>query len=193
MAGDATQRIDSALLEKFREGLRQRAAHPTRLIAIAFLRQGFVSFLLLFVVLPLVTGRPVFGETLTGRKAVILGSAVLIMASLSAFLNYRGTRDTLSVGLNEHQNLLTVDWSRWAGNGWLRRTFGMGAMITAAIGLPIGALQAVTLPITDLPSGSRSLMVFIFVGLTALWAFPMAFGIRWLVLREYRSLTPASR
>jgi len=162
------------------------------MIATTFVRQGMVAFLLLFLVLPLVMGQPLFGGTLTGRKVLTLGTPVMVMASVSAFLAYGGTRDTLTVGLSEHQRLLVADWKRWAGIGWLARTIGMGGLITAGVGLPIGLLQALTAPVADLPSGSRVLMFLLFIGLTALWAFPMAFGIRWYVLRDYRSLTPSS-
>jgi hypothetical protein len=51
MATPTTPEIDPNLLEEFRQRLHERARHPRRLIATAFLRQGMVAFLLLFLVL----------------------------------------------------------------------------------------------------------------------------------------------
>jgi hypothetical protein len=181
--------IDVQLLEQFRERIRERSKHPFRLIATAFLRQGIVAFLLWFVLLPLVNGDRPFGSDFSNRKVLFLGLAVLVMATTSAFLAYRSTRDTLRLDPRVHQELLMADWTRWAGTGWLKRTVGMGAILTSGVGVPIGLLMAVTLSPAELPGGSRSLMALSFLGLTALWAFPMAFFIRWYVGRDYRAMT----
>jgi len=192
MATRPIPEVDPKLLREFRLRLQERSRHPRRLIATAFIRQGIVAVLVLFLVLPLVIGQPLFDGTLTGRMVLILGTAVVAMASLAAFLTYRRTRDTLAIGLAEHQRLLEADWKRWASAGWVGRTIMMGGLITAGVGLPIGILVAVTLPVGELPFGSRVLMFFLFVVLTALWAFPTAFAIRWYALRDYKTLAPSS-
>ena len=193
MAPHTRPQVDPHQLEEFRDRLRQRAKHPMRLVLSVFLRHGLVAFVLLFLILPILDGREPFGDTFTARTALIRGMAAVLMAAFSTFLAYRSARDTLRVSSEEHEQLLLADWRRWTGMGWMRRTLTIGAAITAGVGLPVGLLMALTFPSAELFAGSRPLTLLTFVGLTAVWAVPMAFGIRWFALRDYRSLAAPAR
>jgi hypothetical protein len=72
------------------------------------------------------------------------------------------------------------------GPDWLRQTLNTGMIITAVVGLAVGAVVTVTAPAKEVPSAGRLVILPLFIGMTALWAFPMAFFIRWLSIRSIR-------
>jgi hypothetical protein len=69
--------------------------------------------------------------------------------------------------------------------GWVGRVIRQGALMAAGIGLPVGTILAMGLPVEELPAGSRLLAVAGFALLTAGWTLPAAFGLRWLSLMTH--------
>jgi hypothetical protein len=61
-----------------------------------------------------------------------------------------------------------------------------GRKLTLGVGMPVGLLAAFLAPANALPSGGRLVVLPMFVGMTALWAIPMGFVIRWLTVRSLR-------
>ena len=119
-----------------------------------------------------------------GRLAVIVALAVL-----GTTLRYRNTRALLSAEPSLLEEQANQNWRYVAGQGWLVRTLATGLLFTLVGGLLIGLLLAFDTPISELPGQSRALMVLAFTGMTAAWAFPAAFLMRWALVRSLRKLT----
>jgi hypothetical protein len=186
MNGDASLQVDEARLEEFRQTLRRNSSGRT--LARHFVRQLGIGCVLFFVVLPILGGRLPARDDFTGQGAVIRVTVVLVVALLSTGISHRRLRGTLRTEITEHQRLLQQKWDRCTGPRWRFRVLRWGLLMTAGVGLPVGLLMSFIMPTVDLPGGSRVLMLVSFLGMTALWAIPMAFGIRWGVVRRYRAL-----
>ncbi len=178
--------IDEAQLEECRNTLWQRSRARGRWLTLLFLRQLLIGLLLFFLILPLVAGHLPARADVTGRNLVVRLMGALVLALFSTGIAYRQVGQTLQLSVLEHRKRLEQDWAKWGGPQWLRHTLRTGLLVTLGVGIPIGLLVAATSPLSDLPAGSRPLTLPYFLGLTALWAFPFAFGLRWLTLWQYR-------
>lgn len=172
--------IDEARLEAFRSRRRGLAA--------SVLGPLVAYLVFIFLVLPLLDGRLPASSDLSGRRLVVGLIGAGLLALLSGAVAFRMRRDTLRMSLADHRRALEQDWAKWVGPHWRRRVFRAGFLMTLGVGIPIGLLLALTSAPSELPAGSQPLMLLLFVGLTALWAFPFALGLRWQVLRGYRDL-----
>jgi len=99
---------------------------------------------------------------------------------------YRRSRKRVDQGVGPLTAEIQRKWDRMTGKGWVRRTLGLGAGLTAGVGGTVGLLMSTLFPLAELPGGSRVLGFIGFVGMTAVWAFPMAFGIRAISMRNHR-------
>jgi hypothetical protein len=117
----------------------------------------------------------------------LLGPSVL--AAPVTWWEYRRAKRMVRAGVEARVREIERELAGLTGPGWVGRTLRMGALGAAAVGVPVGLLMAGFFPTSELPGGSRALALLTFVGMTALWTFPAAFGIRWLSLKSHRRLT----
>lgn len=109
-----------------------------------------------------------------------------VLAAPSVWGHYLWTRKRVERGAESLALEIRNQWLKWTGKGWIRRTLVTGAGMTAAVGGSVGLLISTLFPLSELPGGSRVTGFLGFVAVTALWTFPMAFGIRWISLRSNR-------
>jgi hypothetical protein len=183
---DAKLSIDERALEEFRDKLFRRGQSLGRWLTLRFCQSLLIALVFVFFIIPLIAGRLPGRADVTGAALVVRLTGALVLALFSTGMAYRQVRDTLRLSLVEHRKLLEREFGKWVGPGLLWRTLAAGLLLTAGVGVPVGVLVALTSPAPELPAGSRPLMLLFFVGFTALWALPFAFGLRWLVLWQYR-------
>lgn len=112
-----------------------------------------------------------------------------VLAAPFTWWQYRKAKRMVRAGVGARVREIERELARLTGPGWVGRALRMGALGAAAVGVPVGLLLAGFFPTSALPGGSRALALLTFVGMTALWTFPAAFGIRWLSLKSHRHLT----
>ena len=118
------------------------------------------------------------------RVLAVVFAAVGLPLFISSF---RYTRDVRRGSIEVARNM-ERDWKRATQPGWEGRTVLRGIMLGLGIGVPVGLLMALGLPLSELPGGSRLGMFFTFTLMTLTWTIPAAFVIRWRLLRDYRRL-----
>jgi hypothetical protein len=151
--------------------------------------EGLLLALGLFFVVPAaIDARIPTMADLTSRSGLFLLVMSGVMAGGGTMFRYRNIRRLTtgsSATLEEQANKL---WLYLVGPGWLMRTARTGLMISLGVGIPIGLLLAFALPESELQAPNRALTVLAFTGMTAAWAFPMAFVLRWFAIRSQRKL-----
>ncbi len=156
----------------------------------------FVQAVVLFFVLPAVMdARIPTAAELTGRRGLFLIVMSVVMAAGLTALRYRNIRRLTSGPSAVLEEKVNKNWVYLVGPGWPARTALTGLLLTLGIGIPVGLLMAVALPESELLAPNRPLTVLAFTVMTAVWAFPMAFAIRWFTVRSQRKLMydPESR
>lgn len=72
--------------------------------------------------------------------------------------------------------------------GWVGRTVRQGLLLAAGVGVPVGSAMALLFPTTELPGESRILAFVGFLLMTAAWALPFVFLVRWMSLNSQKRL-----
>jgi hypothetical protein len=109
-----------------------------------------------------------------------------ILGAPSVVAMYFRNRRRVARGAAPLAERIQREWNRMTGRGWVGRTLAVGAGMAVFIGGSVGLLLSTQFPLSDLPGGSRWLAFFGFLGMTALWTFPAAFGIRALSMKNHR-------
>jgi len=95
---------------------------------------------------------------------------------------------TLKLDHSIVEEKLDKNWMDLVGPGWPWRTLKRGIYMTLGIGIPVGALIGFTSAPGELPRQSPWLMVLAFTGMTATYAIPGAFLMRWFGVRLQRKM-----
>ncbi len=153
-----------------------------------FTRVLFVNLLILYAVMLVASPKNrEFGIMPTWRLVLVVGLpfAAALAASL---ISSRTLFKPEAIDPEQFADRVTREVRSLAGPGWAWRSLKWGALLGLAIGIPVAALLAFVAPARALPAGSRLLGAALFLGLTLLWAIPMAFLLRWWSLVTYRRL-----
>lgn len=81
---------------------------------------------------------------------------------------------------------MSHEWSLLSREGWVRRTALAGVAIGVVVGVPVGLLLARFFPLGDGVWSQTVLGTLAFTAASAIWAVPMAFGIRAISLKSLR-------
>ncbi len=174
--------VDLVLLES--QMVSERAISHTRPQRFAI--QFVFMLVMLFFIPTLVQGRLPFASELVGRKAFIRLIIAFAAAAAATGFSYYTWHRAMTENLQARAARIASDWRKLTGSRRWIETLKTGFTITAMVGVPIGLLMAFLLPATDLPSGGRAIVLPLFVALTAAWAVPVAFVIRWITVRLMR-------
>jgi hypothetical protein len=182
MSADQEFEVDVTRLESLALALGNR---PRR-FASQFLRSWLLMLVVVFIIPALADGRlPAQGD-FAGRRALIRLIVSLIAAVCMSASMYFAVNRSISADAATRAARALADWRRLNGPRWWTAALRMSFMITLGVGVPVGLLAAFLAPSSELPSGGRLMVLPMFVGMTALWAFPMGFAIRWMTVRSLR-------
>jgi hypothetical protein len=113
-----------------------------------------------------------------------VGPSLLTVPTL--LLEYRRAQRRVKGGAKAISEEIRKKWEEMTGEGWLKRVARSGARMAGWVGVPIGLVLAAAFPVPEATIWTRIGMLLGFIGLTALWTFPMALGIRWVSMRHHR-------
>lgn len=82
---------------------------------------------------------------------------------------------------------MSDEWSLLTREGWIGRTIQVGAAMGVGVGLPVGLILSTQLPLGDGVWSRPVLGALAFAAASAIWAVPIAFGLRAIVLKSLRS------
>lgn len=125
---------------------------------------------------------------LNPRSFALRVAVVLFGAMVMSLFDVRASRRAAAEDPTSAAQKLAAEWRSLILPDWWTRVLRQGVVITAGVGIPVGLFVAVKSPTTELPSGGRLELFVMFLLLTAVWAVPAAFAIRWMVLRSYRRM-----
>ena len=181
---DQAWTVDLVLLESRMDNERAISSTSPQRFAIQF-----VFMLVMFLLIPnLVQGHLPLASELVGRKGIIRLIIAVVGAAITTGSTYFLMRRIVTESLHTRAARIASDWRKLTGSRRWIVTLKTGFTITAMVGVPIGLLMAFLLPATDLPSGGRTIVLPLFVALTALWAVPVAFAFRWFLVRSMRQI-----
>ena len=185
MAQSAPYSVDRSKLEEYQSKLRREVEdHFASWATRQFLKTWGFGLLILL------SGQLLFGDepSLVSRLAAPRLVFILIAAlGVGIFMTVWGiwnTRRQLKLASVQLADRIEKEHAQLTGPAWVRHVLGIGLKLTLGVGLPVGALFSL-LPIPA-TVGTRISMFVAFVGMTALWAMPFAFAIRWMSLRSDR-------
>jgi hypothetical protein len=173
------------------QGHLREMRHELEKGAVSWLTSRFLRFSIGGTTFTVVLPAIVFGDL----NAIVDSSTPLfwvrwllptVLSVPAVFAMYRGSRKRIEQGVAPLSAEIQREWDRQTSRGWLRRTLINGALLTAAAGGTVGLMMSTLSPLSELPGESRVLAFLGFLGLTALWTFPMAFGIRAIVMKKHR-------
>ena len=184
---DIQHRILPVRVDAYLRRTSQALEHgPIRWLAPRFVTASALGIGASLILPVLSSGDPsgLFDPSQTMYWARLLGPVVL--AGVFTSLGYRRARRAVRNGPAYVIEKIKRDLAKITGPGWVRRTFRMGALMAVGVGVPVGLLVSLGLPLADMPNGSRPLGFLGFMAMTALWTLPAAFGIRWLQLKAHQ-------
>lgn len=121
--------------------------------------------------------------TLTPARAAAKLLPLVVTATALAYIEGRRRHTDHRDPTAAAQRVLR-EWRELTEHGWWKRVSRNGALLTAGVGFPIGALLAVSTASSELPRGGRLALAAYFVLATGAWAFPLAFLTRLIWLRS---------
>ena len=157
-------------------------------ICVSVLKAAVIFYVAVSVFPAAVDGELGRAFTLSGRGllrnlVIPLLAGVALTISQAWFL-YRGAAAEPEVIARRIER----EWTRLTGTGWIPRTLLRGVGMGLGIGLSVGTFMVFgPVEVPDLPE-QPLVAILSFTGLTLLWTLPMAFLIRWMVLRSYGRL-----
>jgi hypothetical protein len=186
MSADQEFEVGGARLESLTLTARASLGNRPRWLASQFLRSWLLMLTVVFVIPALANGHlPAQGD-FAGRRALIRLVISLIAAVCMSAYMYFALGRRISADTPTRATRALADWRTYNGPQWWTAALRMGAMLTLGVGVPVGLLAAFLAPANELPSGGRLVVLPMFVGMTALWAVPMGFAIRWMTVRSLR-------
>ncbi|MFI5245393.1 MAG: hypothetical protein ACHQQR_09235 [Gemmatimonadales bacterium] len=188
MTAEQEYEVDVTRLESLTLAARASLGNGPRRLASQFVRSWLLLLAVVFILPALADGHlPVQGD-FAGRRALFrLLISVIGALCFGAYLHYAIGR-RISADAPTRAARALADWRRFTGPRWWSAALRMGAMLTLGVGVPVGLLAAFLAPTNVLPQGGRLVVLPMFVGMTALWAVPMGFVIRWMTVRSLRGV-----
>lgn len=175
--------VDRAAIE--REVARRRAIQEQGYFA-WFTRVLFVNLIILYAAMLLSSRHNrEFGSMPPWRVALVVGLP-FAAALVASWFSTRTLFKPDATDADKFAERVAREVQSLAGPGWARRSLLWGLLLGVGIGTPIGVLVAFTAPAAALPAGHRWLGALLFLGMTLIWAIPMAFLLRWWTLITYR-------
>lgn len=153
-----------------------------------FTRVLFINMLVLYAVILLVSPENRAFDTMPTWRLVMVVALPFAAALVASWISTRAVFRPDAVDPEQLVDRVQREVQSLAGPGWAWRSLRLGLVIGFGVGIPVAALLALAAPLTNLPAGSRWLGGALFLGLTLLWAIPMAFLLRWWSLAMYRRL-----
>jgi hypothetical protein len=185
---DETLRVDvRAMQERFAKATRGLDNAP--LWFGRWFCEGLLLLASMLIVIPALVNQrfPTMSE-LTSRGGIFEIVMTVILAAGLTVARYRKLRKVIRTPSEVLEANMNKNWLYYVGQGWTARVLRMGVFVALGIGIPIGTLIAMTSSPSELPGGSRLMMILFFTGMTAAWAVPMMFIIRFFTVRSQRKL-----
>jgi hypothetical protein len=174
-----------------RETARSLEAGPVRWFVPRFLSASILGVGLTVVVPAFLSGDLAQALDSSARFYWVRVLTPVVLAAPFTYVGYRRARKQVRAGTAALARRLETEWRELTEPGWVGRACRYGGYMTAGIGIPVGLLMALPFPTSELPGGSRLLALAGFVAATAAWAFPMAFGFRWLSIKSHKKFLAA--
>ncbi len=153
-----------------------------------FVRQALLNLTIFSAVAAAVSFREVTTTGMSPSKLAVTIAFAILGAIALAWLTGRQRFRNEALDVERRMQEIANDLHALGGPGWARRSLLVGLGLGAGVGIPIGVLMMALWRPEDLPGANRWLTIPAFVGMTMMWAIPMAFLLRWVTLLALKRL-----